>query len=59
MNIALCDRLNNTISELVAVSDFVKRVGDENHLLDEETPHGLFLILSDCITELRKISAAI
>jgi len=59
MNIALCDRLNNTISELAAVSDFVKRIGDESHLLEEETPHGLHLILCGCIAELKKISAAI
>jgi len=59
MNIALCDRLNNTISELTAVSDFIKRIGDENHILEEETPHGLHLILSGCIAELREISAAV
>jgi len=59
MNLALCDKLNDTISELAAVSDFIKRIGDESHLLEEETPHGLHLILGDCIAELKKISAAI
>jgi len=59
MNIALRDKLNNAISELVAVSDFIKRIGDESHLIEEETPHGLHLILGDCIAELKEISAAV
>jgi len=59
MNLALCDRLNNIISEITAISDFIKRIGDESHLLEEETPHGLHLILGDCIAELKKIGAAI
>ena len=59
MNLALCDKLNNTISELTAVSDFIKRIGDDSHLLEEETPQGLHLIMGECITELKKISAAV
>jgi len=59
MSLALCDKLNNTISELTAVSDFIKRIGDENHLIEEETPLGLHLILDGCITELKSVSAAI
>jgi hypothetical protein len=59
MNPDLCDKLNNAISELTAVSDFVKRIGDESHLLETETPQGLHLILGGCIEELKEISAAI
>jgi hypothetical protein len=59
MNIALCDKLNNAISELTAVSDFIKRIGDDSHLLEAETPQGLHLIMGDCIEELKKISAAV
>ena len=58
MNTDLADRLNNTISELTAVSDFVKRIGDDNYLLEEETPQGIHLIMGGCIDELKKISAA-
>jgi len=59
MNLTLCDKLNNTISELVAVSDFIKRIGDEGYLLEEDTPLGLHLILGDCIAELKKIGAVL
>ena len=59
MNIALCDKLNKTISELTAVSDFIKRIGDDSHLLEEETPQGLHLIMGECIAELKEISAAV
>jgi len=59
MNIALSDKLNNTISQLIAVSDFIKRIGDDNHILDEETPRGLRLIMGRCIDELKKISEAV
>jgi len=59
MRLDLCDNLNNTISELTAVSDFIKRMGDDSHLLEEETPQGLHLIMGDCIAELKQISAAI
>ncbi|MCL1813406.1 MAG: hypothetical protein FWG29_07775 [Treponema sp.] len=59
MSLDLCDKLNNTIYELTAVSDFIKRLGDESHLLEEETPQGLHLIMGDCIAALQKISAAL
>jgi hypothetical protein len=56
MNLNAADKLINAISELTAVSDFIKRIGDESYLLEEETPQGLHLILGDCITELKEIS---
>jgi len=59
MNLSLCDKLNNAISELTAVSDFIKRIGDDNHILEGETPQGLHLIMGECIEELKKISAAV
>jgi hypothetical protein len=59
MTLDLCDRLNNTISELTAVSDFIKRIGDDSHLLEGETPQGLHLIMGECIAELKKLSQAV
>ncbi|MDR0497956.1 MAG: hypothetical protein LBH42_10100 [Treponema sp.] len=59
MSLALNDKLDNTISELTAVSDFIKRIGDESYLLEEKTPQGLHLIMGECIAELKKISAVI
>jgi hypothetical protein len=59
MTPALCDKLNNTVSELTAVSDFIKRMGDDTHLLEEETPQGLHLIMGGCIAELKQISAVV
>jgi hypothetical protein len=56
MSLDAADRLINTISELTAVSDFIKRIGDETHLLEDETPLGLHLIMCECIAELKKIS---
>jgi len=49
------DRLNNVISELTAVSDFIKRIGDDSYLLEEETPLGLHLFMVDCISNLREL----
>ena len=51
----LSDRLNNIISELTAVSDFIKRIGDESYLLEEQTPMGLHLFMGNCIDSLREI----
>jgi hypothetical protein len=59
VNLNASDRLVNTISELTAVSDFVKRIGDEAYLLEAETPPGLHLIMIECIAELKKISREI
>ena len=51
----LCDKLNNTISKLTAVSDFVKRIGDESYLLEEQTPLGLHLFMGNCIEDLKDV----
>jgi len=51
----LCDKLNDTISKLTAVSDFIKRIGDDSYLLEEQTPLGLHLFLGDCIEGLRVV----
>lgn len=51
----VCDRLNDTISKLTAVSDFIKRIGDESYLLEEQTPLGLHLFIGDCIDGLREV----
>ena len=56
MNLNAAERLIKTISELTAVSDFIKRIGDETHLLENETPQGLHFIMGECIAELKKIS---
>jgi hypothetical protein len=50
------DALNNVISKLSAVSDFIKRIGDESFLLDASTPLGLHLIMDECIDSLTKIA---
>ena len=47
---------NGVFTTLTAVSDFIKRIGDEAHLLENETPQGLHLIMGECIAELKKIS---
>ena len=59
MNLNAADRLNNAISELTAVSDFIKRIGDDSQLLEEDTPRGLHLIMGECIAELKDISKEI
>ena len=53
------DILNNTISKLSAVSDFVKRIGDDSYILEKETPLGLHLIIDECIETLEKIGEAL
>jgi hypothetical protein len=50
------DELNNIISELTAVSDFIKRIGDDSYLLENDTPYGLHLIMGQCISNLKTIS---
>jgi len=50
-----CDKLNDTISKLTAVSDFIKRIGDESYLLEEQTPLGLHLLMDDCINVIREV----
>jgi hypothetical protein len=59
VNLNAADRLNNAISELTAVSDFIKRIGDDSQLLEEGTPLGLHLIMGECIAELKDISEEI
>jgi len=54
-----CDTLNDIISELTAISDFIKRVGDEAYLLEEETPLGLHLFMVNCINSLREVERCI
>jgi hypothetical protein len=49
------DKLNDVISKLVVISDFIKRIGDENYILQENTPLGLYLIMGECIDELKII----
>jgi len=49
------DKLNNVISKLGAVSDFVKRIGDDSFLLGSSTPLGLHLIMDECIDALKEI----
>jgi hypothetical protein len=51
----ICGRLNDTISKLTAVSDFIKRIGDESFLLEEQTPLGLHLFIGDCIENLKEV----
>jgi len=49
------DMLNNVVSKLSAVSDFVKRIGDDSFLLESSTPLGLHLIMDECIDTLKEI----
>jgi len=53
------DILNNVVSKLGAVSDFVKRIGDDSYVLEKETPLGLHLIIDECIDTLVKIGEAL
>jgi len=53
--INLCDKLNNIVSKLTAISDFTKRIGDDSFILEEETPFGLHLFMGDCIDDLKTI----
>jgi hypothetical protein len=49
------DKLNNVVSKLVALSDFIKRIGDDSFLLESSTPLGLHLIMGECIDTLKSI----
>ena len=49
------DKLNNVVSKISAVSDFIKRIGDDSFLLDTSTPLGLHLIMDECIDTLKEI----
>ena len=40
---------------LTAVSDFIKRIGDDSYLLENDTPLGLHLIMGQCIYRLKNI----
>jgi len=53
--IQFADQLNNTVSELTAISDFIKRIGDDSYLLESDTPLGLHLIIGRCVSDLKKI----
>jgi hypothetical protein len=53
--LAKVDKLNNVVSKLTAVGDFVKRLGDDSFLLDASTPLGLHLIMDECIDTLKEI----
>jgi len=55
-NLNLCDKLNNIISKLTALSDFSKRIGGDSFLLEEETPLGFHLFMGDCIDDLKDLS---
>ena len=59
MNPMIADQLNNAISELTAVSDFIKRINNDSFLLEDETPLGLHLIMGNCIEALKKIGEQI
>jgi len=47
------DTMNIAIAKLTAVSDFIKRVGDDDYLLENDTPYGFHLIMGDCIRALK------
>jgi hypothetical protein len=49
------DKLNNVISKLVVISDFIKRIDDDSYILESSTPLGLHLIMGECIDELKII----
>jgi hypothetical protein len=49
------DTLMNAVSQLAAVSDFIRRIDDDSYLLDRDTPAGLHLIMAGCIAGLRQI----
>jgi hypothetical protein len=49
------DRLNDVMAKLSAVNDFIKRIGDDNFILESSTPFGLHLIMGECIEELEEI----
>jgi len=43
------------IAKLTAVSDFIKRVGDDDYLIENDTPYGFHLIMGDCIGTLKEV----
>jgi hypothetical protein len=49
------DKLNDIISKLVVISDFIKRINDDSYILESSTPLGLHLIMGECIDELKNI----
>ena len=49
------ESLIEIITKLNAVNDLVKRIGDDSFLLGNDTLYGLFLIIGDCIDNLKKI----
>jgi len=49
------DRLNDVIAKLSSINDFIKRIGDDNFILEPSTPFGLHLIMNECIEELEEI----
>jgi len=51
----MTESLIEIIAKLNAVNDLVKRIGDDSFLLGNDTPYGLFLIIGDCIDNLKKI----
>jgi hypothetical protein len=53
--LAKVDKLNNVVSNLTVVSDFVKCIGDDSFLLDSSTPLGLHLIMDECIDALKAL----
>ena len=53
-NTEVGDTINIAIMKLTAVSDFIKRVGDDDYLLDDDTPYGFYLIMGDCIGTLKE-----
>jgi hypothetical protein len=55
----LTDELDHIIYEITAVSDFIKRIGDTSHLIENDTPIGLHFIMGRCISNLKTISADI
>jgi hypothetical protein len=49
------DALNDAISKLCAVEDFIQSLGDPDFVLHKHTPNGLCLIMGECIAALKKI----
>ena len=49
------DTLHDVISKLCTVEDFFQLLGDPSFPLHKLTPNGLCLIMSECISDLKKI----
>ncbi len=58
-NIELEDKMIAVVVKLTAVSDFIERIGDKSYILQENTPPGLHLIMSECIKELKAIGGIV